>query len=239
MKITKLLLFALFPFFAAAQTADAVIEKYLTATDAKGKIENIASFKYNRSYVANATTDYDEEVVIVGEKNQLSRKKTLLKRDFFYVLNNNEGWVKIPMGSLDKKPTYSVKSLGTKEITSLRAETTDGVLPFVNFEKKGYKLSSPVSATTIDGKAATKLAIEKDGLKREYYFDNNTGLVLRETSTENGITHTIDNTKYDVTSIGVKLPVSGTYINTKDKRKNNITTTWTFTNPAEGVSFTN
>ena len=117
-------------------------------------------------------------------------------------------------------------------------EVKDGVLPFVNYEEKGYKLTSPVSATTVDGKAVTKLSIEKSGLKREYYFDNTTGLVTREVLIENGITHTMDYTKYDTTPIGVKLPVAYTYINTKDKRKTNVTTKWTFDKPAEGIAFT-
>lgn len=239
MKITKLLLLALFvPFLSIAQTADEVVEKYLEATDGAGKIENVTSFKLNRSYVANALTDYDEELVIVGEKNQLSRKKTLQKRDFFYVLNGNQGWIKIPMGSLDKKPTYSNKDLSAKEVAELSVEAKDGVLPFVNFEEKGYKLTSPVAAATVDGKATTKLTIEKTGIKREFYFDNATGLVTREVWTENGITHTLDHTKYDVTTLGVKLPVNSSYVNSKEKRKTNVTTKWTFANPAEGVAFT-
>lgn len=238
MKITKIFLLSLLPFLSNGQNADAVIEKYLDATGGKDKIEEVNSFKYNRSYVANATTDYDEEVVIVGDKNQLSRKKTLLKRDFYYVLNGNQGWIKIPMGSPDKKVTYSTKDLSGKELTELAVEVKDGVLPFVNYEEKGYKLTSPVSATTVDGKAVTKLSIEKSGLKREYYFDNTTGLVTREVLIENGITHTMDYTKYDSTPIGVKLPVAYTYINTKDKRKTNVTTKWTFDKPAEGIAFT-
>lgn len=238
MKITKIFLLALLPFLSNAQSADAVIEKYLNATGGKDKIEDVKAFKYNRSYVANATTDYDEEVVIVGDKNQLSRKKTLLNRDFYYVLNGSQGWIKIPMGSPDKKVTYSTKDLSGKELTELNVEVKDGVLPFVNYEEKGYKLTSPVSATTVDGKAVTKLAIEKSGIKREYYFDNTTGLVSREVLIENGITHTMDYTKYDTTPIGVKLPVAYTYINTKDKRKTNVTTKWTFDKPAEGIAFT-
>lgn len=238
MKITKVLFLALVPFLSRAQNADAVVEKYLEATGGKDKIEEVTSFKYNRSYVANATTDYDEEVVVVGEKNQLSRKKTLLKRDFYYILNGNQGWVKIPMGSPDKKVTYSTKDLSGKEVTELSAEAKDGVLPFVNYEEKGYKLTSPVTAATVEGKATTKLAIEKSGIKREYYFDNTTGLVAREVLIENGITHTMDYTKYDTTAIGVKLPVVFSYINTKDKRKTNVTTKWSFDKPSEGVAFT-
>lgn len=238
MKITKIFLLALVPFLSKAQSADAIIEKYLEATGGKDKIEEVTTFKYNRSYVANTTNDYDEEVVVVGDKNQLSRKKTLLKRDFYYVLNGNQGWIKIPMGSPDKKVTYSTKDLSGKEVTELSVEAKDGVLPFVNYEEKGYKLTTPLATATVEGKATTKLAIEKGGIKREYYFDNTTGLVIREVLIENGITHTMDYTKYDTTPIGVKLPVVYTYINTKDKRKNTVTTKWTFDKPTDGIAFT-
>lgn len=238
MRILKSLLLLVVPFLASAQSADDVVNKFLEATGGKGKIENIHTFKYNRSYVANANTDYDEEVVIAGDKNQLSRKKTLLKRDFFYVLNGNQGWVKIPMGSPDKKITYSTKDLTSKEVSELAIEAKDGLFPFINYEAKGYKLTAPVSAATVEGKATTKLAIEKSGIKREYYFDNATGLLSREVWIENGITHTTDITKYDNTSIGVKLPVSQTYINSKEKKKTNVTTKWGFDKPTEGVAFT-
>jgi hypothetical protein len=238
MKIVKSLLFVLVPFLGTAQTADEVVAKYLDATEATGKVENIHTFKYTRSYVANANTDYDEEVVVVGDKGQLSRKKTLLKRDFFYVLNGKEGWVKVPMGSPNKKVTYNTINLTSKELNELSVESKDGVLPFVNYEAKGYKLTTPVGTETVDGKATTKLAIDKAGIKREFYFDASTGLLVREVLIENGITHTMDISKYDATSLGAKLPSAFTYINTKDKRKTNVTTKWIFENPTVGVAFT-
>ena len=237
MKTTKLiLLLALLPFFSFSQNADEVIGKYLKATNSE-KVDDINAFKYNRSYVANANTDYDEEVVVVVDKNQLSRKKTLLKRDFYYVLNGNQGWVKIPMGSLDKKTTYSVKDLSAKEIDELSTEASDGILPFLNFEKKGYKQVGDISTSTINGKAVLKLTIEKKDISRVYYFDKDTGLVVREEWTENGITHTMDYQKYEETKMGIKLPVSSTYIDSKAKKSNKVTTEWVFDNPTKGVEF--
>lgn len=239
MKTIRILLAALLfsPLFSFAQTAEELIEKYIEATNAED-IEEVQSFKYNRSYVANANTDYDEEVVIVRDKELYSQKKTLLKRDFFYVLNGNKGWVKIPMGSLDKKQSYSTKDLNAKEVDELSTQVKDGILPFVNFEEKGYKMSSPVTTATVSGKRTSKLALEKTGIKRAYYFDNTTGLVVREEWTENGITHTMDHVKYEETEIGVKLPVSSTYIDTRGKRQNKVSTEWSFKDPEKGVTFT-
>ncbi len=59
----------------------------------------------------------------------------------------------------------------------------------------------------------------------------------REVWTENSITHTMDYSKYEKTALGMKLPVAGTYINSKDKRKNTVSTKWDFDKPAQGVSF--
>lgn len=252
MKITKILFLALIPFLSNAQNASntssttkettveiPAISKFKVAIGADSvDLEKISAYKYNREYVAKANTDYTEEVVIVPEKNLLSRKKTLLRRDFFYVLNGNEGWIKIPMGSLDKKPTYNTKGFSKAEVEEHQQEVNEGIFPFIDFTSKGFKLTAPVSTVTLEGKSVTKLAIEKGNVKREYYFDNTTGLLSREILVEGGITHTTDYLKFASTSIGVKLPVEASYINTRDKRKTNITTQWTFENPTEDIIFT-
>ena len=116
-------------------------------------------------------------------------------------------------------------------------EVKDGLMPFYNFETKGYKLVGAVEDANVDGKAASKLVIEKIGIKREYYFDKTTGLLIREVWVINGVTHTLDHKKYTDTKLGVKLPVESSYINTKDKRNTTVTTEWILENPTQGVSF--
>lgn len=228
---------AIFPFFSEAQTADEVISKFLNVAGGEDKISGIETFRYKRAYKANAATDYDEEVTVVGSENKFSRKKSILDRDFFYVLAGNSGWLKIPMGSRDKAPTYTTKDLNEKEKGDLMLEVKDGLMPFYNFAKKGYKQIGDIENESVDGKLTSKLTIEKPGIKREYYFDKTTGLLVREVWIVNGITHTLDHKKYVDSKLGIKLPIESNYINSKDKKNTAVTTEWFLDNPTQGVSF--
>ncbi len=236
-KLSILIMMAAFPLFVEAQTATEVVDKFLIAAGGEDKISAIKTFQYKRGYKANAATDYDEEVTIASGENKFSRKKSILDRDFYYVLNGSSGWLKIPMGSRDKAPTYTTKDLNDKEKADLMLEVKDGLMPFYNFESKGYKQVGSVEDVTIDGKAASKLTIEKAGIRREYYFDRTNGLLVREIWVVNGITHTLDHKKYEDSKLGVKLPVESSYFNTKDKKNTAVTTEWILENPTQGVSF--
>ena len=105
---------AVLPLFAEAQTAAEVVNKFLEAAGGEEKISAIKTFQYKRAYKANAATDFNEEVTIASSENKFSRKKSILDRDFYYVLNGNAGWLKIPMGSRDKAPSYTTKDLNEK-----------------------------------------------------------------------------------------------------------------------------
>jgi putative salt-induced outer membrane protein len=233
----SLLSLVLLPFTSLAQSAEETIAKYLIAIGGEDKIASIKSFQYIRSYKANAATDFDEEVTVSMNDKKFSRKKTILERDFYYVLNGNNAWLKIPMGSRDKAPTYTTKDLNTKEKADLMLEVNDGFVPFFKFESKGYTLSGPVSKTTLDGKNSIKLAIEKTGISREYFFDQETGLLTSENWTINGIIYNLNHKKYTVTNTGIKLPTESTYMSSKDKKETKVTTIWKLENPTLGVSF--
>jgi hypothetical protein len=68
-KISTLILVAILPLFAEAQTAAEVVDKFLAAAGGEDKISAIKAFQYKRSYKANAVTDYDEEVTIASGEN--------------------------------------------------------------------------------------------------------------------------------------------------------------------------
>jgi len=236
-KLSTMILMAILPFYAEAQTANEVVDKFLAAAGGEEKIAAVKTFQYKRAYKANAATDFDEEVTIVSTENKFSRKKSILDRDFFYVLNGNSGWLKIPMGSRDKAPTYTTKDLNDKEKTDLMLEVKDGLMPFYDFEAKGYKMIGSVVDAAVDGKNTSKMTLEKIGIKREYYFEKENGLLAREVWIINGVTHTLDHKKYVNTEMGIKLPVESSYINSKDKKNTVVTTEWILENPTQGVSF--
>ncbi len=210
----------------SAQTSVEVIEKYLEATNTKNALPSLKNFTYQKTYKANASTDFTEEVSVISSENKLSRKKSILERDFFYILNDNAGWIKIPMGSRDKAPNYTIKDLNAKERTDLADEIKDGLLPFVNFEEKGYQQLGELSEVKIEEVECYKITISRGDTKIEYFFDSKTGLLKREIITEGNIIHTSDITKFSTTKNGVMYPSEAIYSNTKDKRRTIISTVW-------------
>jgi hypothetical protein len=229
MKQVKSLLFLVFtlPFyFTQAQSSKEIIEKYLEVTNTKDNLEIMKNFTYKKKYVANAATDFEEEVSVIENGTRLSRKKSILDRDFFYVLNGSQGWIRIPMGSRDKAPNYTVKDLNAKERDELRNEVMDGLLPFVNFEAKGYKQVGTVRSALINGTDCFIFNIEKGDIKREYAFDKSSGFLKREIFINKGITHTTDHTKYGKTKNDIQYPIESNYENSKDKKKTKVTSEW-------------
>lgn len=213
-------------FKVSAQTSTEVIEKYLEVTNTKSALPSLKNFTYQKTYKANASTDFTEEVSVISSENKLSRKKSILERDFFYILNDNAGWIKIPMGSRDKAPNYTVKDLNAKERSDLADEIKDGLLPFVNFEEKGYQQVGEVSSVKIDEVDCYKITISRGDTKIDYFFDSTTGLLKREILTEGSIIHTSDITKFATAKNGVIYPSEAIYSNTKDKRRTIVTTVW-------------
>ncbi len=234
----KLFFILLFPFLANAQSASDVIAKYVTATGGQAAIDSVVDFKYTRSYVANATTDYNEVVVLLGSKNQFSREKTIMKKSFFYVLNGKSGFLKIPTNSLDTKVVYDTQDLKGTHLQELENEVEDGLLPFINYQEKGYKVVGNVGTETVNGKATSKIKLERPGTVREYFFDNTTGLLAKETWTVSNVTYTLEHSKYEETAAKIKLPTVSVYYSSRDKKKNNVNTKWFFDKPGDSVSFT-
>ncbi len=219
-----------------AQTTDAIIDKYLEATGGADKWKDMNSYVVKKSFKANAATDYDEELTVEAKEKKLSRKKTILQRDFFYVANGNSGWLKIPMGSRDKAVTYTTKDLSDKERDELLDEIKEGLLPFVNYAEKGFTAISG-GEKTVEGKVVNLITLTKGDTKREYYFDKTTGLLNREVLIEGGVTHTTDHTTYSTAKNGIKYPSVSVYINSKDKKKTNVTTEWIFNSEIPAAMF--
>lgn len=209
---------------AKAQTSDEVVDKYLEAVSGKTIINDVKSYTYTKSYKANASTDYDEEVNIIVADKKLSRKKSILERDFFYVLNGGNGWIKIPMGSRDKAPNYMSKDLNSKEVGELVDEITDGLAPFVNFTGKGYKQVGSVTSEKVDGQDCSVFTIEKGGLKKTFAFNKSTGLLVSEEWTVSGVNHSLIHKEYSKTEFGLKYPSESVYYNTKDKKSTKVST---------------
>lgn len=218
-----LLLFGLSSaFLGSAQTAQEVIQTYIEKTGGKEKWEKVETYTLQRSFVANAPTDYDMEVVADPKGKQISRMKSIMKRDFFYVVKGNDGWLKIPMGSMDKNVRYTVKDLSTSERVAMQQELKDGLHPFNYWEEKGFKMTFQ-AYRTVGNKTLATITLTRDKDKWEYTFNKATGLVEKEVITTPSLTETWEHLKYGETEDGLMYPVLSEYFDSKVKRKTKVT----------------
>lgn len=223
MKKITLLFITLFSAAAVAQSPDDVLADFYTATGGQEKWETIGTYTLKRSFVANAPTDYDMEINVNTKTASISRKKTLMKRDFFYVVKGNEGWLKIPMGSMDKNVKYTVKDLSEKEKATMQQEVKDGLLAFVNYKAKGFEATFD-GEESINGKPAQKVTLKRSDITINYFFDKSSHLLVKEIYTTAEETETWEHTTYSTTTNGLKFASVSSYINSKDKKKINVTT---------------
>jgi hypothetical protein len=235
MRILILAFITMLSFVSNGQTTEDVVNKYLEATNLKGKIQDLDAFQFTRTYKSATTTEYSETIAIQSKDSKYYKKKSILDRDFYYILNGNSGFIKIPVGSRDKTANFTVKDFNDKEKLDYQNEVKDGLLPFFDSSEKGY--TATVSTESVEGESLNKLSLDKTGFKRTYWFDKNTGLLKRESWILGGVTHTFTHQNYKETSNGVSLPVDSQYINTKDNKLIKVSTTWELENPSKGVSF--
>lgn len=221
-------------FQTMAQSAAEIINKFTAASNYK---DGFTDFQISKTFKSNSNTDYTETVAIIAKDNKYWKKKSILERDFFYVLNGNAGWIKIPMGSRDKTPTYTIKDLNEKEKNDLQNEITDGYYPFVNFEAKSYKLTEEATADNSGTEALMKFSIERANIKRTYYFSKESGLLKKEIMVQNGITYTTDYNAWNETKSGVKFPSEADYFNTKDNKRTKVSYSLDTENIGKGISF--
>jgi putative salt-induced outer membrane protein len=222
-KITSLLVTALISTAAMAQTADEVLNKFYDASGTKAAWGEIDTYTLTRSFVANAPTDYELEVNVSTADGEMSKRKSIMRRDFFYVVNGNEGWLKIPMGSMDKNVRYNIKDLSEGEKSNMQQEIKDGVLPLLNFDKKGFK-STFEGYRKYGGKTLAKVTLMRGDNTIDYFFDKETGLLIKEIHTSPKLTETWEHVEYGETDNGIKYPTESIYLDSKSNKKTTVTT---------------
>lgn len=217
---------------ANAQTADDVFNKFYDATGGKALWDSVKTFKVNQSFKANASTDYDMELNVSLTEKSISKRKSIMQKDFFYVINGSEGWLKIPLGSNDKKVKYDVKELADKEKRSLQAESNDYPFSFLNYVTKGYK----ATYVGIEDKNQ-RVMLEGNGTKIDLFFDVESGLFVKSVETSATEVATYEHKKYAKSKYGVSYPSESTFMSSKDKKRVNVTTEMTFNDTLEPTLF--
>ncbi|AFK03324.1 hypothetical protein Emtol_2186 [Emticicia oligotrophica DSM 17448] len=220
----KILTFLLISVSTFAQTADDVFNKYYTTTGGKALWDSIATYTIKQSYKGNTAADYDMELRGSFKEAGLYKAKTILKRTFIFGIKGNEGWRKVPLGSTDKATQYETNSLSEKEQENMRRELKENLLPFLDYEAKGY-IATLVGSETLNNVKVKQVELSGRGTKYNLYFDESTGLLVRKKLTLNtGEVITEDYTKYADTAYGIKFPVESNYTSSVDKRTLKVTT---------------
>lgn len=220
-----------------AQTAEDVLNKYMEATGGKSLWEGVSNYSMKQSYRSGNASDYDMDVKASFADGSMSKAKTILKRTFIYGIKGNEGWLKVPLGSSDKATQYETKDLSQKEQENMRRELKELVLPFWDYQKKGY-VATLVGTETLNGKKVTQVELNGKGVKYNLYFDQETDLLVRRKLTlASGEIITEDYTSYATSPYGIKYPSESTYTSSVEKRTVKVTTSIVFNDNIAPAAF--
>lgn len=224
----KIFAFILISFGTFAQTADEVFSKHIEATGGKNLWDGVSTYSIKQAYRGNSAADYDIELKGSFAEAALYKGKTILKRTFIFGVKGAEGWRKVPLGSSDKATQYETNSLSEKEQENMRRELKENLLPFFDYQTKGY-IATVVGSETLNDVKTTHVELSGKGIKYNLYFNETTGLLARKKLTlSTGEVITEDYIKYGDTAYGVKFPAESTYLSSIDKRNLKVSTSVIF-----------
>lgn len=227
-KIISILTFLVVSTAAFAQTADAVFDKYVEATGGNTLWEGVSSYSMKQAFRGNSAADYDMEIKGSFDDGAMYKAKTILKRTFIYGIKGVDGWRKVPLGSSDKATQYETNDLSEKERENMRRELKELILPFLDYQNKGY-IATLVGSETLNDKKVSQVEMSGKGIKYNLYFDEATGLLVRRKLTlPTNEVITEDYAKYADSVYGIKYPSESTYLSSVDKRNIKLTTTLVF-----------
>ena len=174
-RFSKLTFFAaalLFSFAAKAQTAEEIISKYLAAVGGEDKLRAVKAMRI-KAKVNQGGMDIPLDI-IRAEKGKNRTSFVLQGREMVQTAFDGEkGWVMNFM-------TQKAEPMETEDIENLKREGVDFPDPFVDYQKKGYKVSLEGKEKK-EGVECFKVKLVKkpqlvDGQETEnevmYYFDS-------------------------------------------------------------------
>ncbi|WP_207509479.1 hypothetical protein [Telluribacter humicola] len=221
---------------ATKVSVDSVFNKYYEATGGEDLWEGLKSYSMKRSYRSNSSADYDAEVYVSLPDKAMHKAKIILKRNFVYAVKGNEGWLKIPLGSYDKVANYQVKDLSQGEQSTMRLEMYDLLVPFIEYKNRGF-VANYVGQETLNGKQVNQVELQSKGARYNLYFDDATGLLVRQKRIIPGEEVVIDYSNYQKSDYGIVYPATAIETNTKDKRAVTVTTSLNVNKPIDQEYF--
>jgi outer membrane lipoprotein-sorting protein len=174
---------AAFSFIAAtAQTADEVINKYITAVGGKEKLESITSLQYVQAMsIPSPQGNFEMNIITIKEKGKLFRNQMSndMIGESYALVTDTATWVRKPAnpftgeeGGLEKVKAEDLKGMNT--VTQLDCA---GFFPeLMNYAAKGYT-AEVTGDKKINGRDSYKLKLKKDKAETIFFIDKETGLV--------------------------------------------------------------
>lgn len=234
---TLTLIMSLFVINAFAQSPDTIFNKYYQNTGGLPLWKKVKTYSLKQSFVANAVTDYDMEVKASLTDKSMLKTKTIMKRSFIYGVSTADSFLKIPTGSRDKAIVYDVKDLSEKEQNNMRREVSDFLLPFLNYEEKGY-IASFVGLETLGTQKVNHIELKGKDIKYDLYFDSISDLLsMSKYKLASGEEITQEFTTYAMSDFGIKYPSVGTFYSSIDKKKVKLTSQIIFNPILEATVF--
>ncbi|WP_247233263.1 hypothetical protein [Telluribacter sp. SYSU D00476] len=202
---------------------DSVFAKFYQATGGETLWNDLKSYSMKRTYRSNSSADYDADIYVSLPDKAMYKGKVILKRNFIYGVKGNEGWMKLPMGSYDKVANYQVKDLSQNEQNTMRLEMYDLLIPFIDYRTRGF-VGTYVGKETLNGKQVNQVELQGKGARYNLYFDDATGLLVRQKRILPGEEVVIDYSNYKKCAYGIMYPATSIETNTKDKKAVTVTT---------------
>ena len=211
-----------FAFGQNKMTVDSVFAHYYDATGGEDLWKNINSYSMKRTYSSGSAAGYDSEIYVSMPEQAMSKSKIIMNRNFIYGVKGTQSWLKIPIGGSDKATKYQVKDLSQSEQSAMRLEMYDLLAPFINYKDRAL-VATLVGPEKLDGKNVQQVELQGRGVKYNLYFDADTGLLVREKQTLDGVVTTTDFSDYKKSAYGIMYPATVVEIDSKTNVKTTIT----------------
>ncbi|MFM2362865.1 MAG: hypothetical protein RLZZ316_1767 [Bacteroidota bacterium] len=156
-----------------AQTADDVINNYVTAMGGKEKLLSIKSIYMEGVSVMGNGTEISTKIYKVQDK-LMRREISSAMFNMTQIITDKEGWFSNPRngGAFEALPEDRLKT---------QQGEMDCAGPLVNYKEKGHT-AEYLGKEDVEGTDCHKVKLtQKNGQEATYYFDAKTNLLTRET----------------------------------------------------------
>ncbi len=164
--------------FAVGQSADTLVARYIQATGGTEVYDNIN--KYAIHLQGNeSNVPYESDLAVSLTAKKVLKTRTVLSRKFLYQLDGTQANLYIPTGGLNRSNSFQSQKLSDFEKSKLDLELKDGLLPFKDYQTKGYK-AKVIGPKTVNKESCILVEFSNGDITRNYCFSSKTNLIVQE-----------------------------------------------------------